>query len=214
MFSPFFYEKPKKYTPYGHKFQIQLFMLCVPLKIALFVPLLTTMKKLEIHRRAENHRRKRIVPLSRMQTPDAVRTVLRHPRRLEELLDMLGDKDLSIRGRAAATLARLAESHPESLLKALPRLREYMSDDSDYVRWHLVYAFGEIGARITASDREYWADVFTCMDDNSRIVRMIAGKTAVRLAAKHPDAVEAFFRNIQRPVPPELAKFFHEESAA
>ena len=92
------------------------------------------MKKLEMQRRNEKHRRKRIIPLSRMQTPDAVNTVLRHPRRLEELLDMLGEQDLSIRGRAAATLARLAESHPESLLKAMPRLREYLDDDSDYVR--------------------------------------------------------------------------------
>lgn len=165
------------------------------------------MKKLEIHRRAENHRRKRIIPLSRMQTHDAVKTVLRYPRRLEELLDMLGDKDLSIRGRAAATLARLAESHPESLLKALPRLREYMDDESDYVRWHLVYAFGEIGACGSPPAREYLADVFVSMEDNSRIVRMIAGKTAARLAAKHPDAVAAFFRDVQRPIPPELAKF-------
>jgi hypothetical protein len=171
------------------------------------------MKKLEIHRRAENHRRKRIIPLSRMQTPDVVKTVLRYPRRLEELLDMLGDRELSIRGRAAATLARLAESRPESLLKTIPRLREYMNDDSDYVRWHLVYAFGEIGVRVSAPAREYWADVFTCMGDGSRIVRMIAGKAAARLAVKHPDAVAAFFRDIQRPVPPELAKFLPEESA-
>ena len=123
---------------------------------------------------------------------------------------MLGDKDLSIRGRAAATLAQLAESRPESLLKALPRLREYMNDDSDYVRWHLVYAFGEIGARLSTATLEYWTDVFTCMNDDSRIVRMIAGKAALRLAAKNPDMVAAFFRDIQRPVPPELAKFLPE----
>jgi hypothetical protein len=171
------------------------------------------MKKLEIPRRAENHRRKRIIPLSGMQTPDVVKTVLRYPRRLEELLDMLGDSNLSIRGRAAATLARLAESHPESLLKAMPRLREYLDDDSDYVRWHLVYAFGEIGVRASTSKREYWADVFQCMTDDSRIVRMIAGKAAVRLAAKHPDAVTAFFREIQQPVPPELMKFLPAEGS-
>ena len=161
---------------------------------------------MEIHRRAEKHCRKRIIPLSRMQTPDVVNTVLRHPRRLEELLDMLGDKELSVRGRAAATLARLAESRPESLLKTLPRLRECMYDDSDYVRWHLVYAFGEIGARLSTPEREYWTDVFTCMTDNSRIVRMIAGKAALRLAARHPDEVAAFFRDARQPVPPILAK--------
>ena len=125
---------------------------------------------------------------------------------------MLGDKDLSIRGRAAATLARLAESRPESLLSATPRLREYVDDDSDYVRWHLVYAFGEMGARVSAPSREYWTAVFAGMEDSSRIVRMIAGKAAARLTAKHPDAVAAFFRDIQRPVPPELAKFLSEGS--
>jgi len=164
------------------------------------------MKKPEINRRSENHRRKRIVPLSGMQPPEAVKTVLRHPRRLEELLDMLGDKDLAIRGRAAATLARLAESHPESLLNAIPRLREYTDDDSDYVRWHLVYAFGEIGAHASEPAREYLANVFARMDDDNRIVRMVAGKAAARLTEKHPEAVAAFFRDIQRPVPPELAK--------
>jgi len=148
-----------------------------------------------------------------MQTPDVVKTVLRYPRRLGELLDMLGDNDRSIRGRAAATLARLAESRPESLIKAIPRLREYMDDDSDYVRWHLVYAFGEIGARVSTPTREYWADVFLCMDDASRIVRMVAGKVAVRLAVKHPDAVAAFFSDIQRSVPPELVKLLPEGSA-
>ena len=172
------------------------------------------MKKLEIHRRAENHRRKRIVPLSRMQTPDVVQTLLKYPRRLEELLDMLGDNDLSIRGRAAATLARLSESRPERLLYEMPRLREHINDDSDYVRWHLVYAFGEIGVRVlSAPTREYWADVFARMGDNNRIVRVVAVKVAVRLAAKHPDAVAAFFHDLQRPVPSELAKFLPEGSA-
>ena len=141
-----------------------------------------------------------------MQTTDVVKTVIRHPRRLEELLDMLGDRDIPIRVRAAATLARLAESHPENLLAAMPRLREHMDDDSDYVRWHLVYAFGEIGARVSESAREYWAVVFAGMDDVSRIVRMIAGKAAARLTATHPDAVAAFYRDTQRPIPKELEK--------
>ena len=153
-----------------------------------------------------------MVPLSRMQTPDAVKTVLRYPRRLEELLDMLGDNDLSIRGRAATTLAQLAESHPESLLKAIPRLREHMGDDSDYVRWHLIYAFGEIGARVSEPAREYWADVFAGMNDGSRIVSTIAVKAATRLAIKHPDAVAAFFRDIRRPVPSGLIKYLPKEN--
>ena len=120
---------------------------------------------------------------------------------------MLGDSDLSIRGRAAATLARLAESRPESLLKAMSRLMEYVNDDSDYVRWHLVYAFGEIGTRVSTPTQKYWAGVFSGMDDDSHIVRIVAVKAAARLAAKYPDIVSAFFRDIQKPVPPELVKF-------
>ena len=171
------------------------------------------MKKIEIHVHAKKHCRK-IVPLSRMQTPDAVKTVLRHPRRLGELLDLLGDQDIPVRGRAAATLARLAESHPESLLKALPRLREYMGDYSDYVRWHLVYAFGEIAARVFEPAREYWVDIFARMDDDNRVVRLFARKAAAKLAAKHPDAVVTFFSDIQRPIPQELAKLVGERHAS
>ena len=148
-----------------------------------------------------------------MQTPDVVKIVLQYPRRLEELLDMLSDRDVAIRGRAAATLARLAESRPESLLSALPRLQEHIDDDSDYVRWHLVYTFGEISARVSASTREYWADIFAHMDDDSRIVRMIAGKAAAGLATKHPDAVEAFFKDTKRSLPPELARLLPKENA-
>ena len=147
-----------------------------------------------------------------MQTTDVVKTVIRHPRRLEELLDMLGDIDIPIRGRAAATLARLAESHPESLLGAMSRLREHMNDDCDYVRWHLVYAFGEISARVSESEHEYWAVIFAGMDDSSRIVRMIAGKAAARLAGKHPEAVAAFYRDTQRHIPRELQNFFPPNS--
>ena len=149
-----------------------------------------------------------------MQTPDVVKTVLKHPRRLKELTDMLGDIDVSMRGRAAATLARLAESHPESLIEAMPQLREYVRDDSDYVRWHIIYALGEMCTLVSEQARECRADVFAGMDDSSRIVRMIAVKAASRLAKNHPDDVAAFFHDIQRPIPPELAKFIPKESAA
>ena len=172
--------------------------------------IINAMKKPETHRRPEAHRRKRIAPLSGMQIPEAVKTVLRHPRRLKELLDMLGDRELFIRGRAAATLAWLAESHPESLVNAMPRLREHMNDDSDYVRWHIVYAIGEISVRVPTAAREYQTDVFECINDESRIVRMIAVKAASRIAAKNPDAVAAFFSAVQRQIPPEIAKFFPE----
>ena len=41
------------------------------------------------------------VPLSKLRTSEVVRTVVDHPRRLEELVNLLQDKERVIRGRAA-----------------------------------------------------------------------------------------------------------------
>ncbi|MDR0843008.1 MAG: hypothetical protein LBP68_06290 [Acidobacteriota bacterium] len=163
------------------------------------------MTRLEIQRQGASRQKKRIMPLSKLQTPDVVKTVLRHPRRLDELLDMLGEKDLVLRGRAAVTLASLAETCPDRLLKVLPRLRECLGDDSDYVRWHLFYALGELGARFPVPTREYWGDVLAGMDDGSRIVRMVVGKAAVRMATENPEVVAALYRDFRREPPPAIA---------
>jgi len=163
------------------------------------------MAKVEVYRRKVGRRKKRIVPLTKLQTPEVVKTVLRHPRRLEELLDMLGEKDLVLRGRAAATLASLAATRPERLVKVLPRLRECLGDDSDYVRWHLFYAFGELSMRLPAPTREYWCDIFAGMGDGSRVVRLVAGKATARLVAESPDDVAAAYRESRREIPPEIA---------
>ena len=167
--------------------------------------MISLMAKLKIHQCEANRRKKRIVPLSKLQAPDVMKTVLRHPRRLEELLDMLGDKDLVLRSRAAAILASLAESCPERLLKVLSRLQECLGDDSDYVRWHLFFALGELSVRFPALSKGCWANVFTGMNDSNRIVRMIAGKAAVRLAREHPDDVAAIYRDSRREIPHEIA---------
>ena len=42
------------------------------------------------HRRVVRNRKKSATPLSTLRTLDAVKTVVAHPRRLEELLKMLG----------------------------------------------------------------------------------------------------------------------------
>ena len=60
---------------------------------------------------------------------------------------MLDDSDRALRGRAAATLARLSEKHAGRLVRSVERLRDTLSDDSAYVRWHLVYTLGRVGAR-------------------------------------------------------------------
>lgn len=175
--------------------------------------MISPMAKLKIHQCEANRRKKRIVPLSKLQAPDVMKTVIRHPRRLEELLDMLGDKDLILRSRAAAILASLAESCPERLIKVMARLQECLGDDSDYVRWHLFYALGELSIRFPVLSKECWSNVFVGMSDNSRIVRMVAGKAAVRLATAHPTAVAAVYRNSRREIPPEIAVLLPQPAA-
>jgi len=167
----------------------------VPLQISI-----ETMTRPKLHPRVAAKRKRNPIPLSRLQTSDAVKTVLANPRRLEELLRMLEDNDLVIRGRAAATLAGLSESRPEQLLNVLPRLRKWLEDDFDYARWHLVYAFGQIGMRFPKDSLQYRDDIAARLNDSSRIVRMIAGKALALLAARHPDSEWA--RNPEPVAPP------------
>ena len=158
------------------------------------------------HRRVERDRKKGAVPLSILRMSDAVRTVVDHPRRLEELVRMLGDKDLGVRGRAAATLAKLSESHPARLLRIIVRLRESLADDSAHVRWHLVYALGQLGSRFPAQLEGILRDLVARLDDNNRIVRILACRTLGDVAARKPLIVEEIFQNLKREVPPSVAR--------
>src|SRR5512135_2934933 len=102
------------------------------------------MTKLDLYRRTTRSRKKNRVPLSKLRAAEVVRTVVDHPRRLDELINLLRDKERSIRGRAATTLTRLSESHPARLIRHIEALREGLGDDSAYVRWHLVYTLGRV----------------------------------------------------------------------
>lgn len=159
-----------------------------------------------IHRRVVRNRKKTAVPLSKLRTSDAVKTVVNHPRRLEELLRMLEDKDRSVRGRAVAALARLAESHPARLLRAVLRLREGLSDDSAYVRWHLAYTFGRLGSHFPAQSRVFLNDLVSRLDDENRVVRTVACKAISQMAARKPGIIEEFFQNLKREIPPAIAR--------
>ena len=86
------------------------------------------------HRRVTRNRKKNRVPLAKLRTAEVVRTVVDHPGRLNELVALLDDSERALRGRAAATLARLSESHAHRLIRVVDRLREALSDDSAYVR--------------------------------------------------------------------------------
>jgi HEAT repeat protein len=159
-----------------------------------------------IHRRVVRNRKKGTTPLSKLRASDVVKTVVDHPRRLEELLGMLEEKEAGSRGRAAATLARLAESHPARLLRAVVRLKECLMDESAYVRWNLVYSLGKIGSRFPTHSGLFLRDLAACLDDSNRVVRIIACKALIQVADRKPLIVEELFQNLKREVPLALAR--------
>ena len=159
-----------------------------------------------IYPRAVRSRKKNITPLSKLRTSDVVKIVVDHPRRLEELVSMLEDKDRNIRGRAAATLARLSESHPSRLIRVLVRLREGLSDDAAYVRWHLAYTLGKLGSKYPVQSSRFLNDLGACLDDENRIVRFFTCKALIQVAVRKPVMIEEFFRNKKKEIPPAIAR--------
>jgi HEAT repeat protein len=170
------------------------------------------MTELRTHRRVVRNRKKNAVPLSKLRPSDVVKTVVDHPRRLEELLRMLEDKDRSVRGRAAATFARLSESHPARLLRFIVRLRGSLTDESAYVRWYLVYALGKLGARFPAQSRDFLGDLIIRLDDENRIVRILAGKALGQVAIIKPTIVEELFQNLRKEIPPAVARLLRSSN--
>lgn len=166
------------------------------------------------HRRVVRNRKKNTVPLSKLRTSDAVRTVLDHPRRLEELLKTLEDKDRSVRGRAAATLARLGEAHPARLLRAVHRLREALADDSALVRWYLVYTLGRLGAHSPQQSQIFLGDLVSRLDDENRIVRTLALGALSQIAAQKPELIEEVFQTLKKEIPAPVARTVRKSKAA
>lgn len=119
---------------------------------------------------------------------------------------MLEDKDRGVRGRAAATLARLAEFHPARLMRVILRLRVGFCDDSAYVRWHLAYTFGTLGSHFPAQSRTFLSDLCSRLDDENRVVREISCKAIGQMAARKPGAVQAFFQELKKDIPPPVAR--------
>jgi hypothetical protein len=165
------------------------------------------------HRRVVRNRKKNAVPLSKLRTSDVVKTVVDNPRRLEELLRLLGEKERSVRGTAAATVARLSEFHPARLLRVLPRLKEALADDSAYVRWHLIYALGKLGSCFPVQSHDLLNDLVVRLDDENRVVRNVACKALGQMAARQPLLIEEFFKNLKREVPPAIARILRLQKA-
>lgn len=165
------------------------------------------------HRHVVRNRKKNSIPLSKLRTSDAVKTVLDHPRRLQELLRMLEDKDLSVRGRAASALARLSESHPARLLRLAARIREAGGDDSAYVRWNVAYALGRLGAQFPTQSASFLGELMARLEDGNRVVRILACKALAQVAARRPSAIEELFQNAKKEMPPAIGRIIRKTRA-
>ncbi len=171
------------------------------------------MTELRNYRPTNPRHKRRAVPLSALRTSDAVKTVVNHPRRLDELVQMLEDKERVVRGRAAATIAQLSQSHPARLQRIVLRLRQGLADDSAYVRWHLIYALGKLAARFPTQLTEVMNDLAAGLDDSNRVVRMFACRALGSLAAQKPLMVERFFQGLKREIPATVARIIRNGKA-
>ena len=151
-------------------------------------------------------RKKRTVPLSNLRTSEVVRAVVAHPRRLPELLNLLEDEDRTVRGRAAATLARLSESHTGRLVRVVDRLKDGLADESAYVRWSLSYALGRVGSIYPNKARRLLDGLSSLLVDENRVVRALACRALVRIAARKPQLVRDYFENSKREMPITVAR--------
>jgi len=161
--------------------------------------------------RRPSRNRKSSVPLSSLRTSEVVRAIVDHPRRLDELVSMIEESDLRVRDRAAATLARLAESHPGRLLRVLDRLAEGLADDSAYVRWNLAFAFGAVGARFPRRLPDFLARLSDRLDDENRVVRVIACRSLMRVAARQPKVLLDHFESTKRQAPRPLQRLLRSD---
>ena len=156
--------------------------------------------------RLSRNRKRNRMPLSSLRTSEVVRAVVEHPRRLGELIALLEDKDRAVRGRAAATVARLSETHAGRLVRIIDRLKEDLSDESAYVRWSLVYALGRIACEFPGRIQQVLLELTGRMEDENRVVRIVASRALRRLAASRPKLVRAVFESNKREIPELLAR--------
>jgi HEAT repeat protein len=159
------------------------------------------MIKSKVHPRVSRGRKKNRTPLSKLRTSEVVKTVVDNPRRLEELFRLLEESDRAVRGRAAATIARLVESYPGRLVRSVERLKQALNDDSAYVRWHLAYTLGLFGSCYPNQIERFLPELVGSLDDDNRVVRHLASQAVGQLAAKKPEFIQKFFETNKRSLP-------------
>ena len=163
------------------------------------------------HHRLVRNRKKNIVPLAKLRTSDAVKTVVDHPRRLLELLRMLEDKDIGVRGRAAVAFSQLSDFRPNRLIRVAPRLTESLKDDSAYVRWHLLYTLGKLGERFPTQVRASLPELVLHLEDENRVCRILARKALGQIAIRKPALLEECFRDLKKEIPPAIARILQNQ---
>lgn len=165
------------------------------------------MIKPKLQRSTSTRRRKKnAVPLSKLRASEAIRTVVDHPRRLEELINLLQDKERSIRGRASTTVARLSETYPARLVRHVDRLREALADDSAYVRWHVLYALGQVISRFPGRVSHSLNDIKARLGDDDKLVRSFSCRALEAVAARKPQLVQELFSAHPEEMPRSLAR--------
>jgi hypothetical protein len=141
------------------------------------------------------------VPLCSLKTSDAVKILSASPRRLEELWELFEDRDRTIRQRGAAALAQLACLQPATLRRSGHRIRELLQDESAYVRWHALYAVGQLVAGDRARMKSWIPDLAGTLEDPNGIVRAMSAKMLTRAASRDPRIIDEAFQEIGRETP-------------
>jgi hypothetical protein len=162
------------------------------------------------HRIRRPGQKKNPTPLSKLRTAEAVKTVVAHPRRFNELLSLLEDSDRAIRGKAAAALVSLSLSHPGRLAGSLSRLEGALNDDSAYVRWHVVTAIGALAVHYPRRAVELVRQLAGVLQDDNRVVRLMTGRALVRVSLVEPEVVAEAFSTVKGEVPQEVAQILSE----
>lgn len=168
------------------------------------------MMKPTTRRRVSQNRKNNLVPLAKLRASEVVRTVVNHPRRLQELANMLEDRHRAVRDRAATILARLSESHPGRLMRILDRMKAALTDESAYVRWHMAYCLGRIGSAFPMRSRRFLSELGIRLEDDNSVVRFLTCKALSRIAKKKPALVRQVLESSKRDVPESLARVFQQ----
>ena len=164
-------------------------------------------------RRVSHNRKKNRTPLASLRSAEVVRAIVAHPRRLDELVSLIENPDRVIRDRAAANLARLAQSHPGRLVRVIERLKHDLADDSAYVRWNLASALGTVGERFPGRAGDFLPELCERIEDENRIVRLLASQALIRIARLDPSAVAGQFGEGKRAAPHALQLLLQGKAA-